>query len=843
MFSKFIARLNKGSVLVPAVLLAVFVVFKAKFEQIFDAIAVKPLLAFVQSDWPTDAVFVLATLTAIIFFVKNLRESVWVAPEKLGYWLVTLLILLWYRVIQAPWIFVPFRTIELVTYADFVLLSIMLVVAMMLRTICRKKPENVPKGLIEGLPLGKGDVEKLGYSLYAKRLADRINESVFKNSFAIGITGEWGVGKTSFVNLVKRELNKSKTIVIDFNAWDSSSPKDITNDFFAVVSAKVSKHHTELSNLLISYAHQLTKTDIPIWSYYVKKLVGEEGFKSPAWYRDKISNILRRIKKRLVVCIDELDRLDKEELVEVIRLIRNTANLPNVVFLVTYDRNYVVNALKGTDRLRSEYFLEKIFQMEITLPRYTEEFIKSDLKQKLINALKNSIYENQIDKALNKNYPGEVSAFNYVKTLRDVNRLVNAVILDFDPLSGEIVFEDLLFLEILRIKYPSVFELLHKNKNDYLMPASQTNTIDRLILISRENGYAIIKFIEENGNELSIAKDETRSIESLLLKLFPKNDRSIYGNWLSICYQWSFDRYFSFRLFSNNLSEVKFTTALQGNGSDFNSFIIETVQSGLRNELVHRLSKGYKFNSKDEFEKIVSGIFLLCQIRFQNGPMGYNAADLAAKLSNQRGRLEHLYDGDLTKASAFVKQKFTYVEPPFYPVARLASELRGLMIKDEYVISKQDLDKIIGSYLQRHLGTIEKLDNTAWSLYQLCIVRDWQKGSGRDLFPIQIVIEGANDHFIKFVREHDLFGFLRVVTEILDQRIEEKTGPLHASVSHIVLNLFGSWAGFKAFLQSQKPESTEGFFSEFFEFFTEFENKGYAERIDFEFKNLFPEKY
>lgn len=64
-------------------------------------------------------------------------------------------------------------------------------------------------------------------------------------------------------------------------------------------------------------------------------------------FKSKIADKLKDIDSKIVVAIDDIDRLDSNELFEVLRLIRNTANLPNLIFLVTYDKDYVIKQLKN----------------------------------------------------------------------------------------------------------------------------------------------------------------------------------------------------------------------------------------------------------------------------------------------------------------------------------------------------------------------------------------------------------------------------------------------------------------------------------------------------------------
>ncbi len=831
MFSKIITNSNRSNVFLPVGLLAVFIVFKAKFEQIFTSLAVKSFLAFVRSDWSTDAVFFLAILVAIVFFVRMWRESVWVAPANLGYLLVGFAILLWYRITQAPWNFIPFRTTEVLKYTDVVLFIIMLVIAMMFRAIFRKKPEVIPKGFLEGLPLGEGGIDKLGYSSYAKRVADRINESLFEKSFAIGITGEWGVGKTSFVNLLEKQLDKSKTIVINFNAWNSSSTNDIIKDFFAVVSSKVSESHTELSNLLISYAHELTKNELPLWSQYTRKIIGDSETRPPAWYQHKISNALPYLKKRLVVCIDELDRLNREELVEVVRLIRNTANLPNVVFIVTYDRNYVINALKETDRLRSEYFLEKIFQMEITLPRYGEDLIKSDLREKLIKAVNNPVYATQIDKALDKSFPGEVSVLSYIKTLRDVNKLVNAVFLNLDPIMGEIVLEDLLLLELIKIKYPSVYELLYKQKDKFLTIPQGHRINDQYILFTGEQGeFTIIEFIERYKEQLSIEQKEIPNIKVLLNAIFPATQGYRQSDMLSVRKPTKFGRYFSLRLSEKELSEAEFKEAFSGAEEKFNEYIKLAIQKGQYYELVDRLNQETTYESSFHFKRLIDAIFLVVKQSASTLDFSFN---LANKLSDKNGRIAKLYGKNVNIPAHYVKQKFLAAEEPLLAFARLAAEARNLMIDDDYILTGESLDEILLEYLKRHLATIDRLDRDAWEIYWCCKVREWHTDASRNRFATQKFIAGASEAFVEFIKTKDFIGFLRA---IVYRSFESST---HAKIEEQpVIELFGSWQAFKAFLYQQRTEEKQ-YVQEFIALFEQLEAKSFSEEVKFEFKELF----
>jgi hypothetical protein len=69
--------------------------------------------------------------------------------------------------------------------------------------------------------------DKLGREPVAKAFVDLIKKDVFtedmNHAFMVHLQGEWGAGKSTFLNLIKKHLNdgKEEWIVIDYNAWQN----------------------------------------------------------------------------------------------------------------------------------------------------------------------------------------------------------------------------------------------------------------------------------------------------------------------------------------------------------------------------------------------------------------------------------------------------------------------------------------------------------------------------------------------------------------------------------------------------------------------------------------------
>jgi hypothetical protein len=103
-----------------------------------------------------------------------------------------------------------------------------------------EKPSNLPveratRDVVRLNYDGPTAVDALNRLAYAESIAQKINEVMIDPdnrqstaSFAIHLHGQWGAGKTSFLNLLEQELRKpdpvSKTpsnwVFVDFNAWE-----------------------------------------------------------------------------------------------------------------------------------------------------------------------------------------------------------------------------------------------------------------------------------------------------------------------------------------------------------------------------------------------------------------------------------------------------------------------------------------------------------------------------------------------------------------------------------------------------------------------------------------------
>ena len=167
---------------------------------------------------------------------------------------------------------------------------------------------------------------------------------------------------------MKKEIKKEDFAeIVEFNPWLCNSPEQVTQDFFATLINELSPKHSTLSRDINKYAKLLNKIAKPSLSIFGIDLDLTPGDDSLDELKENISKKLAKLPKKVVILIDDTDRLEGNEVFEILRLIRNTADFKNVIYIATYDKEYVTDVLKGNKIKEPSAYLEKIFQTEVHL--------------------------------------------------------------------------------------------------------------------------------------------------------------------------------------------------------------------------------------------------------------------------------------------------------------------------------------------------------------------------------------------------------------------------------------------------------------------------------------------
>lgn len=361
---------------------------------------------------------------------------------------------------------------------------------------------------------------------------------ISEESFAIGITSEWGAGKTTFLKLIRRMFEKRlHADIVVFNPWMCQSPEQVTRDFFSSLRHQLSKRHSELSNPIKKYAKHLNAISIPVSRFVSIEMTNLTSGKSLHEMKMDLSEKFSKLRHPVVVIIDDLDRLESSEVFEVLRLIRNTADLKNIIYLVAYDKDYITSILSDKHISDPSAYLEKIFQLEIQLPLVTYKQVWDTL----LDELHAQIPEFDISFI----YHHEELIVKILNTYRRAKRFARLFLVSYHYLSGnhsihELEWSDVFLLDLLQMDDKEIYDILSDKPEEILEPINEYWVYDKSKhgkILLKDDGKALLN----DGTRIKPTTDE------LLICLWGEKDKNTHGP-NSICRIECFEEYFTLQV-------------------------------------------------------------------------------------------------------------------------------------------------------------------------------------------------------------------------------------------------------------------------------------------------------
>lgn len=537
---------------------------------------------------------------------------------------------------------------------------------------------------------------------YASTIADRLIATNNKShSYAIGITGEWGCGKTTFLNLLKSQL-KEKTEIIEFNPWMCRTPEQVTHDFFASLRHQLSPEYSSLSNPIKKYAkyingHTITPNDI-LGIDLTFPARDDSLFEKKQELSEKIS----RLPRPVAVFIDDIDRLEREEVFEVLRLIRNTADLSNTIYIVAYDKEYVTSILEEKSIKDASSYLEKIFQVEAHLPKVNEHLIWETLQEDIRE--QDNINGTFTDKLFMHFHNSERTLIlKVLDNYRRAKRFARIFMLNVKYLSnryrGEINILDLFWLELLQMYDKTTYDRLSNAPHSLLYTNDERFEIrpgvQRRATGKDKNTYKGEEFWKEVSPE----------ILGMMFGSYRKRDKT------SICNIENYDKYFALSISPYKLS-FKETKELFNQATTTEETITQWINSGKHFTSIIYQFRQINANSLDDanLKILIEGI--LC---FGIKSMAYriNHVGVTKKLlrkerhSTNRAQVKALsYLNSIIAKGEELKNtikflKVLYTTETYDSDGQLVAQ-RPLIINNDKI--EELLIKAMEQYLKRHPG-------------------------------------------------------------------------------------------------------------------------------------------
>lgn len=797
-----------------------FLLFQKPLENFLNSFVAEPMLNLVHSRYRIDAAVILLIVTAVLVMLPKLSKNHKLPGQVVHLLIIIVFVQFYYRVFEVHvWNFAGFKTIPAVKYLDSVFLLLLYPIIQLLNSSRNPKPSNPnSSALIEDEPIDDSSDDLLSYRNYAAEIAVKIDSSTFKRSFAVGITGAWGSGKTSFMLLLRKSLKASDTIEVDFNPWNSHDSKSLTRDFFQILKSRLEPHQYSVGAKINEYANTL------INGYqnglFAKLIRFGQAHTLEEQFED-INNTIELIGKRIFVFIDDLDRLDNIEVMDVLKLIRNTASFKSTVFIVAYDRGYVANSVKHLNSYNAEVFTEKIFQLEISLPHFEKSIIRKKLVDNLSQRLPMSSHE-QIDELINKMGMIDRSMIDgFIVTIRDVVRFSNSLSLNLGKIVNEVVIEEFLYLELIRYKFPNVYELLFRQHKRFFEQFEESYRKATLRLkVDKEKVTELQKYLMANLDHIHLSDSHVDMIINLLTQVFPPQyGSSRHRQHLSVRYPHNFDRYFAIRLFQGDLSDEEFQIARGAGKAAFRLYLTRIAAQQKTYALQKRISEFDGFKDRNDFETLSDGIFYLAKL-----VGGLSQELLKVYMYTFESVVNQLYDNSPNDFREFWFSFFFRSEYPFKVEAEIAKEVRGNIYDDSrYPFKAEDFERINTGYFSQVISEENVTFDQAWDMFHCCIFKGYTPEGG-GYVSYHYIVPGIKNPMIDYIKHSAMMDFLRMTT-IIDRRTDTSY-----SVWERVKDLFDSWEQFEQFVQEyanpEDPAIQE--YKCFFQAFKETEFKFYV---------------
>lgn len=338
--------------------------------------------------------------------------------------------------------------------------------------------------------------DRLGYSRFAERLSRIITALRAPNGYVIGLHGIWGSGKSTVLKFVEAYLNKHNdecvgepVLVINYRPWMVSGHQDLVSAYLKVLTEAFEPDQTKRRSIWKKAGRLFQRTADPL----VSTAAAVGAVLSPAapasvvaskitaasftklldhWLEepslqlahDQLAEKLKEKRRKILVIIDDIDRLQREEIRATMQMVKSVGQLPNVIYLLAYDRQVVWAALDDFPELKGKHpsFAEKIVQQELELPIPSNDALFKMFDQE-IRFLLQAIDGEDI-RWYNLLRRG---ARRWLQQPRDVVRLANALKFCGPALLDEVDPKDLLAMEGLRLFDRPAFDWIRMNR-DYL---------------------------------------------------------------------------------------------------------------------------------------------------------------------------------------------------------------------------------------------------------------------------------------------------------------------------------------------------------------------------------------
>lgn len=505
-----ILKRNKNLLVFAGIGTLLFLTFQVYIIDLFRYL-VNHVICYIDQYWGLVLLLVLWGLLGLYIYRATRNNKLYIQDRYCVISILAVLLNFYFRVIDTNFVFWGVISCGhcLVAWSDIIYILAGFLVYRKFKYKPYEQQKQNANPLVRDSAITNQDEDFFGYQkMVDSLLADLYDTDVENEAFSVGIAGKWGVGKSSFINLLRNSIPKKGGLIVDLYPRSSMNLSAISLDFFNSLSNTLKGYHTGSWHIVDKYVKSLRCIEGKGW--FNKTIDAIEVF-AKTDEKERLQNVITEIGRKIFVIIDDLDRLTAPEILEVLKIIDRNGSFKNVIFVVAYDKGYVNAVLrKYLGYEGSEMFTDKYFNFEYSLPAHN--FYME--RQYVANYIRNKISVNEGD-AVTKadlltvwNRIGD-SIVRYLGLMRDVKRFVNILMSRLASVKDNVNIEDFILITLLRYKDLDLYYKL--STADMLIGGNQFSEGDPNLLYLKE-----IAFHEIGARPLG-----WKDASNILQRLFP----------------------------------------------------------------------------------------------------------------------------------------------------------------------------------------------------------------------------------------------------------------------------------------------------------------------------------
>lgn len=222
-----------------------------------------------------------------------------------------------------------------------------------------------------------------------------IVKNINNQPFVISIDSEYGTGKTFFIKRWVEDLKNTGITTCYYNAWNTDYQTDPLVPF---VNSIIKQFPKDISDKLQENFENLIGVLKTASNFAIKCFTGRDNMVEDSAKlaqqtvefiqgvgRDFIENNNQTIgvidafkvkladeaqKRKIVICVDELERCRPTYAVELLEIIKHLFNVPNVIFVLSTDRQQLKHTIAKMygENMDGDGYLRRFIDLELHLP-------------------------------------------------------------------------------------------------------------------------------------------------------------------------------------------------------------------------------------------------------------------------------------------------------------------------------------------------------------------------------------------------------------------------------------------------------------------------------------------